>query len=92
MRVVRVQREPVRTVRRHLGESRRAAEGGHIFTCKCWTSAGSWCILQCMRRLLRPLKERRRERELARELERRFRGQVDAAAAAAARLADDVDG
>jgi hypothetical protein len=44
----------------------------------------------CMGRLLKKLRERRRDRELARLLELRFRGQVDAAAEAAARLADDV--
>jgi hypothetical protein len=44
-----------------------------------------------MGRLLKKLRDRRRERELARQLEVRFRGQVDAAAAAAARLADDID-
>ena len=43
-----------------------------------------------MGRLLKKLRERRRDRELARLLELRFRGQVDAAAEAAARLSDDV--
>ena len=43
-----------------------------------------------MGRLLKKIRERRRDRELARLLELRFRGQVDAAAEAAARLADDV--
>jgi hypothetical protein len=43
-----------------------------------------------MGRLLKRLRQRRRDRELARELEQRFRGQVDAAAAAAARLSDDM--
>ena len=43
-----------------------------------------------MGRLLKKLRQRRRDRELARELEQRFRGQVDAAAAAAARLSDDL--
>jgi hypothetical protein len=43
-----------------------------------------------MGRLLRRITERRRERKLARLLELRFRGQVDAAAEAAARLSDDV--
>ncbi len=36
------------------------------------------------------LRERRRERKLARELELRFRERVDAATAAAARLAEDL--
>jgi hypothetical protein len=36
------------------------------------------------------LRERRRQRRLARELELRFRERVDAATAAAARLADDL--
>ena len=44
-----------------------------------------------MSRLLKRLRERRRERELARLIELRFRGQVDAAAEAAARLADDIE-
>ena len=43
----------------------------------------------CMGRLIKRIRQRRRERELARMLELRFRGQVDAAAEAAARLADD---
>ena len=42
-----------------------------------------------MGRLLKRLRQRR-DRELARELEQRFRGQVDAAAQAAARLSDDT--
>jgi hypothetical protein len=44
----------------------------------------------CMGRLLKKIKQRRRDRELARQLEQRFRGQVDAAAEAAARLGDDI--
>jgi hypothetical protein len=36
-----VHRQVEEGVRRHPGESRRAAEGGHIFTCKCWTSSRS---------------------------------------------------
>ena len=44
----------------------------------------------CMGRLLKRIRQRRRDRVLARELELRVRGQVDAAAEAAARLADDV--
>ena len=43
-----------------------------------------------MGRLLKRLRRRRRDRELARQLEERFRGQVDAASEAAARLSDDV--
>jgi len=43
-----------------------------------------------MGRLLKRLRQRRRDRELARELEQRFRGHVDAAAVAAARLSDDT--
>jgi len=43
-----------------------------------------------MGRLLKKIKQRRRDRELARQLEQRFRGQVDAAAEAAARLGDDI--
>jgi hypothetical protein len=39
---------------------------------------------------IRHLKARRRERKLARELEQRFRERVDAATAAAARLADEL--
>jgi hypothetical protein len=45
-----------------------------------------------MGRLLKRIRQRRRDRELARLIELRFRGQVDAAAEAAARLADDVEG
>jgi hypothetical protein len=51
-----------------------------------------WQVLvhpPCMGRLIKRIRQRRRERELARMLELRFRGQVDAAAEAAARLADD---
>jgi hypothetical protein len=44
-----------------------------------------------MGRLLKRLRDRRRDRELARQLAMRFRGQVDDAAAAAARLSDDID-
>ena len=43
-----------------------------------------------MGRLLKKLRQRRRDRELSRQLEQRFLGQVDAAAVAAARLADDM--
>jgi hypothetical protein len=45
----------------------------------------------CMGRLLKRIRQRRRERELARLLELRFRGQVDAAAEAAARLSDTIE-
>jgi len=44
----------------------------------------------CMGRLIKKIRRRRRDRQLARMLELRFRGQVDAAAEAAARLADDI--
>jgi hypothetical protein len=53
----------------------------------------SWQILvhpPCMGRLLKKISQRRRDRELARQLEQRFRGRVDAAAEAAARLVDDI--
>jgi hypothetical protein len=43
-----------------------------------------------MGRLIRKIRRRRRDRQLARMLELRFRGQVDAAAEAAARLSDDT--
>ena len=44
----------------------------------------------CMGRLIKKIRQRRRDRQLARMLELRCRGQVDAAAEAAARLADDI--
>jgi hypothetical protein len=41
-------------------------------------------------KFLHRLRERRRDRRLARELEVRFREQVDARTAAAARMTDDL--
>jgi hypothetical protein len=29
----------------HSAESRWCPDSGHIFTCKCWTSGRTWCIL-----------------------------------------------
>jgi hypothetical protein len=46
---------------------------------------------QRMGTFIHQLRERRRQRKLARELELRFRERVDAATAAAARLAEDLD-